>query len=512
VAPTALPPPTSRDAHPPPPRGASTAKSTPVTILPPFNLGYPLVVVRVDDERLGVIDGGVTNGVWIEHDVHPTPCPGRHALPQIALPDFPSGYGAWRNTSIGGVSATQRRVGILRSKPNATPCLIFATYAPSPHAVRDALADATDVTTVGEPQWDETYGHVVEVAVSHPDDVAFAAARIARAGATPLLEDDTRVNARRTIGIERLDRIESSVTTVDESSTRPAPEEATVDESSTRPAPEEATVDESSTRPAPEEATDDESSTRPAPEEATDDDEWEDAPPPATTDVLPAPVFGPGLADDFGLRRGGDNWKFPWLPAGWEVPITWDHMAANMAHVRELALIPQPLRQHCAQTRLRRPGADVRALAPHVPARRIVSAGLTKAQSRQLVTAFYLLVVERVADPLLRRALGLVLFRYMIERGYTARWIGKYKQDAKYVGNGALFRNFQRLRNVYAPGNLPPKIIVERCDEHGVLHGRGSKGSRSKYAPVEERWHPKRRLSRSREMEARMRETREEDA
>jgi len=128
------------------------------------------------------------------------------------------------------------------------------------------------------------------------------------------------------------------------------------------------------------------------------------------------------------------------------------------------------------------------------------------------VTAFYLLVVERVADPLLRRALGLVLFRYMVERGYTARWIGKYKQDANYVGNGDLFRKFQRLRHVYAPGNLPPKILVELCDEHGVLHGRGSKGSRSKFAPVEERWHPKRRLSRSREMEARMRETRPEDA
>jgi len=33
-----------------------------------------------------------------------------------------------------------------------------------------------------------------------------------------------------------------------------------------------------------------------------------------------------------------------------------------------------------------------------------------------------------------------VLFQYMKERGYTARWMGKYDQDARHVGNGDRFR------------------------------------------------------------------------
>ena len=38
------------------------------------------------------------------------------------------------------------------------------------------------------------------------------------------------------------------------------------------------------------------------------------------------------------------------------------------------------------------------------------------------------------------RLLHLILYRYMVERGYTARWIGKYKQDAYHIGNGTRFR------------------------------------------------------------------------
>ena len=68
--------------------------------------------------------------------------------------------------------------------------------------------------------------------------------------------------------------------------------------------------------------------------------------------------------------------------------------------------------------------------------KRKVSAALDKLQSRQLMEAFYLLTVEKVQEPLVRRALGLIMFRYMVERGYTARWLGTYKQAGHHVGNG----------------------------------------------------------------------------
>ena len=141
-------------------------------------------------------------------------------------------------------------------------------------------------------------------------------------------------------------------------------------------------------------------------------------------------------------------------------------------------------------------------LSQQIPGRRLVSAALEDAQSEQIITAFYLLSIERVADPVLREAAALLLFRYMFERGYTTRWMSKYVQDALYIGNGIRFRNFQRLAQ-YAPDRLPVKVLTKLCGTDGRLKNKGSKGTRSKYRTTN-RYVPTRRLKRTREHEDRM--------
>jgi hypothetical protein len=137
--------------------------------------------------------------------------------------------------------------------------------------------------------------------------------------------------------------------------------------------------------------------------------------------------------------------------------------------------------------------------------KRWISPQLTTKQSKQLIEAFYLLTVECINNPLQREVCKLILFRYMIERGYTARWIGKYEQDGNHVGNGDKFRKFSRLLQ-YAPDRLPTDVLNKLCGRDGKLKNKGSKGTRSKYNQKKEtkRYVPKRRMMRTKEDELRM--------
>jgi len=415
--------------------------------------------------------------------------------------------------------------------------VLFAVRAPTATAVADALRhDEHDGDViVGDAQWVDEFGHVTEVIVYDPALVAHVAACVARVGAEPRFEDAT-LDAQRGLGIERLDRIRSRVSRY---------------------------------------------------EGEVDDDDPDDL-------------------DSYGLRRGTENWRFPWMPPHWHfAPITWDYMVANVQH-ENVESLPQPLRQYVARAKLesntlppmgtlwteafppteaewrysgtkhgegsggsvagrRRhplmrtivglpwlstqlghgrtsfsadevaehmssvvtatphgPGgeedvwewgprdivksSDGRWFRPrdlrqvyqkHVPKKRYVSAALTEAQSKQLVHAFYGLVLEGTYDEETRQALSLVLFHYMKERGYTARWMGKYVQNALNVGNGDGFRNFERLAQ-YAPAKLPTAVLNKLCGRDGRLHCRGSKGTRSKYAVHKPRYKPKSRLLRTR--------------
>lgn len=130
--------------------------------------------------------------------------------------------------------------------------------------------------------------------------------------------------------------------------------------------------------------------------------------------------------------------------------------------------------------------------------KRIVSAALTEKQSEQLITAFFFVSIERTQTKEVQEAFELILFRYLICRGYMARWIGKYDQCAYHIGNGDLFRNFT-LMSAYQRSNIPPVVLNELCDVDGKLCARGSKGTRSKYIgkSTEKRYVPGKRFNRT---------------
>ena len=342
---------------------------------------------------------------------------------------------------------------------------------------------------------------MVEVVVYRPEDVALVAARVARAGAHPLLEDPAIPLAR--LGIERLDRI-----------------------------PCHSVGD-----------ADDEQCGMKRGKEDWDfswvPDGWT---PPLTWDALVANVADEDplalLAQP--LRSHVARWRLArgahaalgtrWLPCA---PPTERELAlqeeahpfamrrvlrgcealeAHLATWTELdeadlaALVPPDL---TPQTIVRatdgqwyRPEDPRRALEAHLRpgGGRWVSATLSSAQSRQLLEAFYLLRVERVEDPTLVRALRLLLFHYLRGRGYMARWVGKYVQEARFVGNGDRFRAFRRLTQ-YAPHKLPAPVLSRMCLRDGRRVTRGSKGSRSKYAARAERYVPVKRIRRTEEDE-----------
>ena len=173
---------------------------------------------------------------------------------------------------------------------------------------------------------------------------------------------------------------------------------------------------------------------------------------------------------NWGVRRGFLNWKFNWLPPSWTTaPLTWDQLVKNIPEDVPLTDLPELVAQHVA--RHRGVCQDVR---------RSVSCALTEAQSEQLITAFYLVVVERVSDPVVFEAARLIMFRYLLLGGYMARWLGRYAQTALHVGNGDRLRKFVCLEQ-YQTHRLPSAALNRIVLPDGGLECRGSKGSRSKY-------------------------------
>lgn len=485
--------------------------------LPPFNASRPLRVVRYADGALGIVDEAHSR-VWHGEDVTST----RDARPatEVVLPTIPNHYGKFVPKAIGGVSKTVRRVGCIRTHAKHRGALVvFATRLPSEDALVEALRPYGDdalACTVGDVERDDEYGLVCEVVVHEPADVDCVCAIIARCGATPILEDPS-ANALRGLGVERLDRIDAKVVLRDE----------------------------------------DEEDENAAYGVRRGTDNWRFAWMPA--EWRRVPITWDHQVDNFlhyddlealsqplrqhvareRLRREmhdpmGSHWRRA------ETPPTARELAWAAEHPHETP--PPPLRAilDCAplaralaeygancvvaasdleswglwidsvRVLVRDEGSDIwyrprdtrNMLTMNIPGRRLVSAALTCEQSEQIITAFYLLSIERVPEPLLRRAAQLLLHRYMLERGYTSKYMGKYKQDALYIGNSNSFRHFRRLAQ-YAPDRLPAVVLNKLCARDGRLRNKGSKGSRSKYRTVG-RYVPKRRLQRTLDDEERM--------
>lgn len=491
--------------------------------LPPFNGGLPLEVVVADgpgeatgdtENRIVLLsrDAGYARG-WRGFELTVTSfdlCAHR----RLILPTIPSAYGRWVQTSIGGLSATVRRTGMLRCLDTNDPVVLFAVQAATPTAVSDVLAGSASVCTVGETQHDAEMAHVTEVVVFRSADVASVCAAIARAGAVPMFEMPS-LDAKRALGIERLDRIGADVVTT---------------ESMIR-----------------------------------DDDEvfglrrgsenwqfswlprhWTHVP--ITWDHLvhnvisePVETLPQPLRQHVAKARI-DSGDHPPVGSVWEpcplrdVPspevIRWNATLGPeyplQGIYKRIVQLPDEEREKVRHGRTDvcstvttncvtvidgtwyRPVNTKAFLDRCIPkgcggARRWVTPHLTPQQSKQLIEAFYLLTVEKVTDADTRQACRLILFRYMLERGYTARWMGKYNQNGKHVGNGDTFRRFRRLTQ-YAPDRLPTEVLNKLCGRDGRLRNKGSKGTRSKYKRDEEvrRYVPTRRLTRTDRDERRM--------
>jgi len=474
-----------------------------------FNNGRPLRVVVGDDGRMGVVDDARLR-VWFGTEARSThsPIPSR----EVALPAIPTQYGRFLSKPIGGVSRTVRRVGCVRTKHRLTGAVVvFATRAPTLESVASAVrTHCTSEVTVGDAEHDEEFGNVTEVVVHESQDVDHVCAVIARAGAVPVLEEESH-NAHQGLGVERLDRIESECVAVDA-------HDGSFQFGARR--------GERNWR------------------FAWLPDGWR---PPITWDHMIANVDALPLEDipqplrqhvaTHRIREGRyDPMGSRWRPS--ESPPT----AAELAHAAAAGAIPPPPPMRAVlldvprlaavlATRDRlteeertdllpvpidstrflvrgddgvwyRPRDTRNALSQQIPARRWVSAALEDVQSEQLITAFYLLSVERVADATVCEAASLILFRYMFERGYTARYMGKYLQEANHIGNGKRFRQFRRLSQ-YAPDRLPIAVLTKLCGTNGRMINRGSKGTRSKYRTAN-RYVPARRLKRTREDEDEM--------
>ena len=477
----------------------------------PFNDGRPLRVVRLSSEAggLGVLDE-TRRRVWKGNDLASAPNVSWDT--PVDIPPIPEHYGRWHGTSIGGLSDTVRRTGILHANPRRRDAVVvFVTNAPEDLGSITRVLNTWDIGhAVGDVEEMEGHGRVVELVVYDPVNLSRAAAIVARAGATPVLEDPA-VDARRAIGIERLDRIEAQIVSRDTNMEHHETEDAYgvrrgrenwrfpwVPSTWTR-AP--LTLDHMV-------------------ENLLHDDISSISQP--LCQHVARRRLELGLYDRMGTlwvrsehpptefeRSGGPDLCYPHRVVLWNPELraclSSGRTTITTDEVHEWGLEDVDHARYLVQTNdgtWYRPRDTRNQLMSHIPLRRWVSCALSEEQSKQLCTCFYVLLVEGVRDAEVREAIHLILFRYMVERGYTSRRMGKYTQDAMHIGNGNEFRPFRRLSQ-YAPERLPAEVLSKLCGRDGRLKNRGSKGTRSKYRTTN-RYQPTRRLKRSREDEAAM--------
>lgn len=197
-------------------------------------------------------------------------------------------------------------------------------------------------------------------------------------------------------------------------------------------------------------------------------------------------------------KRAPQNWNYSFLPEWWGgVPTLWYNLAVNLCNT-DIELLPKPLQQYVAAYLINNENFD--KYIEYLNTYKWVSASLEFEQSLQLINANYILNVEQNNDPVQQSLSQKILWRYLVMRGYSSRWLGKYDQNAKFLGNGRVIRKFKGLVQ-YNVENLSSDILERVYKKDGSLQGKGNKGSRSKYVKDVNRYVPKRRMKRFHNME-----------
>jgi hypothetical protein len=472
--------------------------------LPPFQNGEPLQLVITasqwegDAESVAVVDA-TSGGLWRGFTTAKSAREDGEELRPIDLPPIPGPDTAWISCAIGGVSQTQRRVGVLRGRDNElAPVSLFALRCvPDASGVVDMIRsdEWKDKATVGDPIEDEAEGWAVEVIVHSARDLSVCAARIARLGAEVVMDEASApLEAGRSLGIERLDRIDAAILQRDV-----GPDQFAYGLKrgvanwafGWQP-----------------------------PEWKFASFNWDQLVN-NVKDTMPISEVPPLLLQHvaaYKLLHGevskvGQAWAQAPAPLHGTVKVMRsDDARRRLSGVREArTVLPTPVVGAKADSLVRAEDGQwwkcfneekyLQSYARLDQRRRLVSAHLTTAQSRQLITAFYLACVERSLDPIVLLAARIVLFQYLVHSGYTGRWLGQYVQSANHVGNGNRLRSFRRLRQ-YDVERLPVAMLNRWLRQDGELVPNGlasvsRRGSRSKYVKEQDKYKPRKRLKRT---------------
>lgn len=195
-------------------------------------------------------------------------------------------------------------------------------------------------------------------------------------------------------------------------------------------------------------------------------------------------------------KRAPENWNYSYLPENWSgVPTLWLNLAINYKNC-DTKHMPQPLKQYVDALNV----VSNSELVKNMEDYKWVSAALEECQTLQLLNSYYILNVEQSYDPIQREMSKLLQYRYLICRGYSARWMGKYDQNALHLGNGLTIRRFKKL-NQYSISNLETHVLEKVYRKDGTLQGKGNKGSRSKYVDPSVRYIPSRRMRQKHNLE-----------
>lgn len=503
----------------------------------PVNGGHPFRVVTLqsdwedEEEVLAIVNAERPGSVWKDYDLRPTPLSddGWTQGGTVEVPPLPT-HVDWQTATIGGISNTLRCYGVLRARENRAgekidrgPVTLFATHCADVRALTEALR--CEPCTIVDRLDDEEFGTTLELRVETAADVDRTAAIVGRHQSVPLLEDSS-IDANTGIGIERLDRIDCDLL---------HDRHAMV-------------------------------SSRGVYGTRRGFSNWKFhyLPPDWTTAPLTWDALIANIKDSTPLSElpelvrqhvaqsrferelyepVGSLWRHCSAPAA-PAEVATGSDDASTQHVpnaltcrcRVLKPTPPSLRAELEKAthtngtvvRVSVSPEDARRVAPHtvveaggrwfeavdtsalyaartkMPGRkRRVSAALTMEQNRQIISAFYARFVEDVRDAAVRKACELVLFRYLVTGGYVVRWMGKYKQNALYVGNGVKLRRFRQLSQ-YEPDRLPSAVLNRLLQPTGEFANRGSKGTRSKYirkGSGGQRYVPTRTLPRSQDDE-----------
>lgn len=472
--------------------------------LPPFQDGEPLQLVVTASQWEGVAESVAavdarSGGLWRGFTTAKSAREDGEELRPIDLPPIPGPDAAWISCAIGGVSKTQRRVGVLRGRDNVrAPVSLFALRCvPDASGVVDMIRsdEWKAKATVGDPIQDDAEGWAVEVIVHSAQDLSVCAARIARLGAEVVVDEASApLEAGRSLGVERLDRIDAAILQRDAGPDRFA-------YGLKRGVANWAF--------------------------GWQPQEWKHASfnwdqlVRNVKDTMPISDVPPLLLQHVAaykllhkeFSKVGQAWAQAAAPLhGTARVLRSDDASRRLSGVRETrTILPTPVPGAKADSLVKAEDGrwwkcyneekHLQGYARLDQRRRLVSSHLTTAQSRQLITAFYLACVERSLDPIVLLAARIVLFHYLVHSGYTGRWLGQYVQSGLHVGNGNRLRSFKRLRQ-YDVERLPVTMLNRWLRQDGQLVPNGvasvsRRGSRSKYVKEQEQYRPRKLLKRT---------------